>query len=115
MTLTVEDGDFVAIMGPSGSGKSTLMRAIAGLHRPLQGSIDFAGVELSALPAHQVVARGVVLVPEGRQVFAELSVLDNLELGGFLRRDALASDIESMLQRFPRLRERLHQIGRASW
>ncbi len=109
LDVDIGQHEMVAMLGANGAGKSTLMRSIAGLHRPLQGSVCFAGEELSALPAHRVVAHGVVLVPEGRQVFPELSVLDNLELGGFLRRDALAADIESMLQRFPRLRERLHQ------
>ena len=85
------------------------MRALAGLHRPVEGGISLDGEALEKLPAHKVVARGVALVPEGRQVFPELSVLDNIRLGAFLRRDASDAEIEAMLERFPRLRERLHQ------
>jgi ABC-type branched-subunit amino acid transport system ATPase component len=99
----------VAVLGANGAGKSTLMRALAGLHRPVQGNVRFAGEQLESLPAHKVAARGVVLVPEGRQVFPELSVLDNIRLGGFLRKDASDADVDAMLERFPRLRERLGQ------
>ena len=107
--LRVNDGELVAVLGANGAGKSTLMRALSGLHRPVRGGIFFQKEDLSSVPAHRVVARGVVLVPEGRQVFPELSVLDNIRLGAYLRRDAAQSDIEAMLARFPRLRERLHQ------
>jgi ABC-type branched-subunit amino acid transport system ATPase component len=85
------------------------MRALAGLHRPVSGGIALDGRDLSAEPAHRVVAHGAVLVPEGRQVFPELSVLDNLALGAFSRKHWDAAEIEAMLERFPRLRERLHQ------
>jgi branched-chain amino acid transport system ATP-binding protein len=107
--LNVRQGEMVAVLGANGAGKSTLMRAIAGLHRPVSGGIALDGREISAEPAHRVVARGAVLVPEGRQVFPELSVLDNLALGAYSRRKWEASEIEAMLERFPRLRERLHQ------
>jgi ABC-type branched-subunit amino acid transport system ATPase component len=99
----------IAVLGANGAGKSTLMRALSGLHRPVEGGIDFEGGDLSRLPAHRVVARGVVLVPEGRQVFPELSVLDNLRLGAFRRGEVSPQDIERMLERFPRLRDRLQQ------
>jgi ABC-type branched-subunit amino acid transport system ATPase component len=85
------------------------MRAISGLHRPVSGGITFAHEDIARLPAHKVVARGVVLVPEGRQVFPELSVLDNLRLGAYLRKEVREDEIEGMLARFPRLRERQHQ------
>jgi ABC-type branched-subunit amino acid transport system ATPase component/ABC-type branched-subunit amino acid transport system permease subunit len=107
--LDVRGREMVAVLGANGAGKSTLMRALSGLHRPVQGGIAFDGADLSRLPAHKVVARGIVLVPEGRQVFPELSVLDNLKLGAFLRKEAPAAEVERMLERFPRLRERLHQ------
>ena len=107
--LTVRARETVAVLGANGAGKSTLMRALAGLHRPVEGGVSFEGAEIGALPAHRVVARGVVLVPEGRQVFPELSVLDNIRLGAFLRDDVQESEIAAMLERFPRLRERLHQ------
>ena len=107
--LEVREREMVAVLGANGAGKSTLMRAISGLLRPVKGSIAFDGEDVARLPAHNVMPRGLVLVPEGRQVFPELSVLHNLELGAFRRGDDAAADIESMLQRFPRLRERLQQ------
>jgi ABC-type branched-subunit amino acid transport system ATPase component len=111
--LRVREREMVAVLGANGAGKSTLMRALSGLHRPVSGQIAFGGRAIEQLPAHKVTALGVILVPEGRQVFAELSVLDNIRLGAFLRRDmrkgVQESEIEGMLDRFPRLRERLHQ------
>jgi ABC-type branched-subunit amino acid transport system ATPase component/ABC-type branched-subunit amino acid transport system permease subunit len=107
--LRVNDGELVAVLGANGAGKSTLMRAIAGLHRPIAGSVKFANKHIEELSAHRVVAQGVVLVPEGRQVFPELSVLDNLRLGGYLRKEIPESDVAALLERFPRLRERLEQ------
>jgi branched-chain amino acid transport system ATP-binding protein len=107
--LDVKRGEVVAVLGANGAGKSTLMRAIAGLHRPVSGGIAFEGRELSSQPAHRVVRQGVALVPEGRQVFPELSVLDNLALGAFSRRAWRREEIDALLARFPRLRERLHQ------
>jgi branched-chain amino acid transport system ATP-binding protein/branched-chain amino acid transport system permease protein len=109
IALNVHEREMVAVLGANGAGKSTLMRALAGLHRPISGSIAFQAAEIGALPAHRVVAQGVALVPEGRQVFPELSVLDNIRLGAFLRKDATDADLEALLDRFPRLRERLHQ------
>ena len=107
--LEVRRGELVAVLGANGAGKSTLMRAVSGLLRPVTGGMALAGDDLARLPAHQVAARGVALVPEGRQVFPELSVLHNLELGAFHERGDVAAGIEAMLARFPRLRERLHQ------
>jgi len=109
VSLDVAGGEMVAVLGANGAGKSTLMRALAGLHRPVEGNVRFAGELLEMLPAHRVAARGVVLVPEGRQVFPELSVLDNIRLGAFLRHDTTDAEVDAMLDRFPRLRERLHQ------
>jgi ABC-type branched-subunit amino acid transport system ATPase component/ABC-type branched-subunit amino acid transport system permease subunit len=107
--VKVREREMVAVLGANGAGKSTLMRALAGLHRPVAGGIALGGEDLARLPAHRIAARGLVLVPEGRQVFPELTVLDNLWLGAFLRKDAAESEIEAMLVRFPRLRDRLHQ------
>ncbi|HEY5637390.1 MAG TPA: branched-chain amino acid ABC transporter ATP-binding protein/permease [Burkholderiales bacterium] len=109
VAIAVERGELVAVLGANGAGKSTLMRAISGLHRPVQGEIALSGENLAALPAHRVVAQGIVLVPEGRQVFPELSVLDNIRLGAYLRRSVPPAEIEAMFERFPRLRERQHQ------
>jgi branched-chain amino acid transport system ATP-binding protein len=107
--LRVAAGELVAVLGANGAGKSTLMRALAGLHRPVRGEIALEGADLARLAAHRVVARGVVLVPEGRQVFPELSVLDNIRLGAHLRKDLPAAEVEAMFERFPRLRERRTQ------
>ena len=107
--LHVDAGELVAVLGANGAGKSTLMRAISGLHRPIGGEVIFQENHLNQLQAHRVVAHGVVLVPEGRQVFPELSVLDNLRLGGYLRKEIPPAEIEALLERFPRLRERLQQ------
>jgi len=107
--LSVRENEMVAVLGANGAGKSTLMRALCGLHRPVEGGISVAGHGLQDLPAHRVVALGVALVPEGRQVFPELTVLDNIRLGAFLRRDVAEGEIDAMLDRFPKLRARLHQ------
>jgi branched-chain amino acid transport system ATP-binding protein len=107
--LRVNEGELVAVLGANGAGKSTLMRALSGLHRPIAGEVAFQGKDLKELPAHRIVAHGVVLVPEGRQVFPELSVLDNIRLGAYLRGEVPETEIEALLERFPRLRERLHQ------
>ena len=107
--LQLREREVVAVLGANGAGKSTLMRAIAGLLRPITGGVAFRGEDVARLPAHRIAARGLALVPEGRQVFPELSVRHNLELGAFRRRDGVAADLVAMLERFPRLRERLHQ------
>lgn len=109
VSLQVRQGELVTLLGTNGAGKSTLMRALAGLHRPVQGGIHLQGEELAGLQAEQIVARGLVLVPEGRQVFPELSVRDNILLGAFLKPAAREARLALMLKRFPRLRERLHQ------
>lgn len=107
--LRVREREMVAILGANGAGKSTLMRALAGLHRPVEGGISLNGQSIQHLPAHRVMAQGMSLVPEGRQVFPELTVLDNIRLGAFLRGGSSDAEINAMLDRFPRLRERLHQ------
>ncbi len=111
--LQVREGEMVALLGANGAGKSTLMRALSGLHRPVQGGITFDGTDLARLDAAKIAEMGVVLVPEGRQVFPELSVLDNLRLGAFpsgrLSRAETTRRIEAMFARWPRLRERQHQ------
>ena len=101
--IEVRNQEMVAVLGANGAGKSTLMRALAGLHRPVSGELRFAAQDISALPVHRVAALGVVLVPEGRQVFPELSVIDNIRLGGFLRKDRIDADVDAMLERFPQL------------
>ena len=109
VSITVGSGEAVAVLGANGAGKTTLMRALAGLEPPRSaGAVRLGGAALDRLPAHARARRGLVLVPEGRQVFPELTVLDNLKLGAFARRGAdLEAEISAMLDRFPRLRERI--------
>jgi len=106
--LRVARGETVAVLGPNGAGKSTLMKSLSGLIRPVFGDIAFAGKSLAKLPAHRVARAGLILVPEGRQVFPRLTVAENLRLGATRRGDFDESEIEAMLGRFPRLRPRLH-------
>ncbi|MDB5643170.1 MAG: transporter [Hyphomicrobiales bacterium] len=108
--LQVRRGEVVALLGANGAGKSTLMRTLSGLHRPVSaGGVTLDGQDVSTLGAESMVALGMALSPEGRQVFPELSVLDNIRLGGFLAPQGRDARVEDMLTRFPRLRERLHQ------
>ena len=106
--LRVARGETVAVLGPNGAGKSTLMKSLSGLIRPVFGDIAFAGKALARLPAYRVARAGLILVPEGRQVFSRLTVAENLRLGATRRGDFDESEIEAMLGRFPRLRPRLH-------
>jgi len=107
IALKVAGGETVAVLGPNGAGKSTLMKSLSGLIRPVAGEIRFDGVALATLPAHRVARAGLILVPEGRQVFPRLTVAENLRLGATRRRDFDESEIEAMLERFPKLRPRL--------
>ncbi|VGO09355.1 Branched-chain amino acid transport system permease protein LivM (TC 3.A.1.4.1) [plant metagenome] len=109
VNLQVRSGEMVALLGANGAGKSTLMRCLAGLHASQSGSMHLDGHVLERRPAEEVVGLGLVLVPEGRQVFPELSVLDNIRLGGFLHPEDREARVQQMLDRYPRLRERQHQ------
>lgn len=110
--LDIFPGEIVTLIGSNGAGKSTTLRAISGLVRPGQGSeITYAGSSIVNVPAHQIVRRGLIQSPEGRGIFATMSVLENLMLGAYTRNDhpEIAKDQERCLALFPRLRERLHQ------
>ena len=108
VSLDVRPGEMVTIIGSNGAGKSTTMRAISGLLRPVEGAIVLDNAPIGELETHQIARRGLALVPEGRQVFPELSVLDNLVLGAHSRKDAdRDGEIAALLERFPRLKERL--------
>ena len=105
--LSVRDGEMVAVLGANGAGKSTLMRTVTGLHRAERGSVMFLGKEITTFAASRIAGQGLILVPEGRQVFPELSVIDNIRLGAFARGDFDDdAEIEAMFKRFPQLRER---------
>ncbi len=111
--LQVGAGEFVGVIGSNGAGKTSLMRAISGVLKPAGGTITFDGAEVTGLRSHQMVARGLAMVPEGRMVFADQTVRDNLLLGAYSRvsRDkaGVAEDQQRILALFPRLRERLEQ------
>ena len=104
--LAVKPGELVAVLGANGAGKSTLMRALAGLLRPVEGTVLFLSRDVTLLRAHEIARAGLALVPEGRQVFPELTVVDNLRLGGFTRGSVPDGEIEAMLARFPALAAR---------
>ncbi len=117
ISLRVEKGSIVTLVGANGAGKSTTLRAISGLVKVREGSVLYQGQELANLPAHEIVARGVAHVPEGRMIFSNLTVMENLQMGAYLRRDAsgIAADLEFVLETFPRLRERaVQQAGTLS-
>ena len=113
VSIEVAQGDIVTIIGSNGAGKSTLLRAICGVLTPSAGTIRFDGDDVTALPSPSMIRRGVAMVPEGRHVFPELTVKENLELGAYYRRDManVRSDLERVLALFPILRERLRHPG----
>lgn len=108
--LVLRRGEVTALLGSNGAGKSTTLLALSGLVKPTQGSIRLNGVELGSLSPHQIVACGVVQVPEGREILTTLTVKENLLLGAHRRRDRrkIGADLDAMLVSFPRLRDRLH-------
>ena len=111
ISLTVDEGEIVTLIGANGAGKSTTLRTISGLLKPKTGAINFLGKNISGMPAHKIVREGISQVPEGRRIFAEMSVLENLELGAFTRndKDEIKKDLEMVFGRFPRLKERITQ------
>jgi branched-chain amino acid transport system ATP-binding protein len=111
VSFSVDEGKIVTLIGANGAGKTTTLRAISGLLKPTRGSVVFAGQAITGLPAHAIVERGLAHVPEGRGIFANLTVEENLSLGSYLRRDtaAVAVDRTRALELFPRIRERLSQ------
>ncbi len=113
ISLTVEKGEIVSLIGGNGAGKTTTLRTISGLLRPQPGAIRLAGEDLSQFKAHELVSKGIAMVPEGRGVFARLTVVENLEMGAFHRndKDGINADIERVYALFPRLAERKKQVA----
>lgn len=111
ISFSVEEGKIVTLIGANGAGKSTTLKAIAGLVKPAGGSIVFNEEELSGLDTTRIVSKGVTLVPEGRRVFADLTVLENIKIGAYLRNDDLSADIDWVFDLFPRLKERSWQLA----
>lgn len=113
VSLTVEEGEIVSLIGGNGAGKSTTLRSISGLMRPRYGTITFQGANIADIEPHELVTRGISMVPEGRGVFAKLTVAENLEMGAYQRRDrdGIASDMQAAYELFPRLGERKTQLA----
>lgn len=113
ISFEVNEGEVIALIGANGAGKTTTLHTITGLLHAKSGSITFNGVELTKTPAHKIVEMGIAHVPEGRRIFQNLTVLDNLKLGAFTRKDKenIVKDIQMVYERFPRLAERKTQIA----
>ncbi len=113
VSLTVERGEIVTLIGSNGAGKTTTLRSICGLQKPRTGSILLNGEDLNSYKAHQIVTKGVAMVPEGRGIFARLTVAENLDLGAYTRNDrpAIQEDLERVFTIFPRLKERRRQVA----
>ncbi|MCB2228243.1 MAG: ABC transporter ATP-binding protein [Desulfarculaceae bacterium] len=111
VSMEIKEGELVTLLGSNGAGKSTLLKTISGLLKPTGGTISFMGKKISGMPSHKVVQMGVVQAPEGREVFPNLSVKDNLRMGAFTRSDekAVDRDMEFVFELFPRLAERKNQ------
>ena len=113
VSLEIARGDFVALLGGNGAGKTSLFRTIVGVLPPSKGKVEFKGEEISHLPAHKVVGKGIALCPEGRQLFPQLSVYKNLMLGAYHRKDkkGIEETLEQVYNLFPRLKERYKQMA----
>jgi branched-chain amino acid transport system ATP-binding protein len=111
ISLAIEEGEIVTLIGANGAGKSTTLRTISGLLKPKTGEINFLGKNIAGMPAHKIVREGISQVPEGRKIFAEMTVQENLELGAFTRtdNDEIQNDFKMVFGRFPRLEERKFQ------
>ena len=111
ISFDVRAGEIVTLIGANGAGKSSTLRAISGLVKPAGGTISFMGEDITGMNPTEIVKRGITLVPEGRRIFADLTVLENLRIGAYLRHDSLKEDIEWVYSLFPRLKERSWQAG----
>ncbi len=111
ISFNVQAGEIVALLGANGAGKSTTLRMLSGLHAPVEGAIVFEGHDVSRTKAHDFTKLGISHVPEGRRIFPQMTVEENLEMGAFGRRGAFSDDMEKMYETFPILKERRKQLG----
>jgi branched-chain amino acid transport system ATP-binding protein len=111
VSLSIEQQQIVAVVGPNGAGKTTLLKAVAGLIRPLAGSVSFAGEAIEALSVQELVQRGIIYVPEGMKVFPRMTVLENLEIGAYLNRARIRQGLEMVFGLFPELRGRSSDLA----
>lgn len=113
VTFDVNEGEIVALIGANGAGKTSIIHALSGLLKSTTGDIFFMDKNINKMPAHKIIAEGLAQVPEGRRIFAQLSVEDNLEMGAYLRTDKIGieRDLENIYNKFPRLKERKHQLA----
>jgi len=113
ISFTVNAGEIVCLIGANGAGKTTMLKTICGLLKPQSGEIRFEGQEITHLPAHEIVRKGIAMVPEGRQIFSRLTTLENIEMGAYSRNDKaeIQRDIQQMFTLFPRLQERRKQAA----
>ena len=113
ISFDVEEGEVVTLIGANGAGKSTTLNTVAGLLKPREGVVEFEGKSLFGVPPHTIVGKGIALCPEGRRVFLQMSVRENLEMGAFTRTDSaeVSQSLEDIFTRFPRLKERENQVA----
>ncbi len=111
VSFEVEEGSIITLVGANGAGKSSILRSIAGVVTPKSGTIEFCGEDITGKSAEQVVKKGITLVPEGRRIFPDLTVLENIRIGAYLRKDNLEDDINWVYDLFPRLKERSWQMA----
>ena len=111
ISFEVEQGEIVTLIGANGAGKSTTLQTVSGLLRSKTGSITFLGERIDNVPAHKLVAKGLAQVPEGRRIFRQMSVMENLQMGAYTSKGDTKDDLENVFERFPRLKERKNQIA----
>ena len=111
VSFEVGEGEIVALIGANGAGKSTILKTVSGLLHPRSGSITFLGKNIAHTEAHKLVHQGLAHVPEGRRIFLQMSVMENLEMGAFTQKNVSAEDLDKVFQLFPRLKERRKQIA----
>ena len=111
ISFEVNQGEIVTLIGANGAGKTTTLHTVSGLLRPRTGSISFCGEDITKIPAHRLVERGLAHCPEGRRVFLQMTVQENLDMGAYIRRDDFSASLEEVYELFPRLKERRKQVA----